>query len=49
MKAVQLINYSQSALAEIGDAIVAVAHDEDLPAHGEAITARTGSAAANNS
>ncbi|WP_237236234.1 histidinol dehydrogenase, partial [Rothia nasimurium] len=42
MKAVQLINYSQSALAEIGDAIVAVAHDEDLPAHGEAITARTG-------
>lgn len=49
MKAVQLINYSQSALDEIGDAIVAVAHDEDLPAHGEAITARTGSAAANNS
>ena len=41
MKAVQLINYSQDALAEIGHAIVAVARDEDLPAHGEAITART--------
>lgn len=45
MKAVQLINYSEGALAEIGDAIVAVAQDEDLPAHGEAITARTGSPA----
>ncbi|MDY6051499.1 MAG: histidinol dehydrogenase [Rothia sp. (in: high G+C Gram-positive bacteria)] len=44
MKAVQLINYSQEALADIGDAIVAVAHDEDLPAHGEAITVRTGQA-----
>lgn len=44
MKAVQLINYSQDALAEIGDAIVAVAHDEDLPAHGEAITVRTSGA-----
>lgn len=41
MKAVQLIEYSEEALAEIGDAIVAVAEDEDLPAHGEAITART--------
>ncbi|WP_237200951.1 histidinol dehydrogenase [Rothia nasimurium] len=44
MKAVQLINYSQEALAEIGEAIVAVAHDEDLPAHGEAITVRTSGA-----
>ncbi|MEX3610169.1 histidinol dehydrogenase [Rothia sp. LK2588] len=41
MKAVQLIEYSAEALAEIGDSIVAVAHNEDLPAHGEAITART--------
>ena len=41
MKAVQLIEYSEEALAEIGDAIVAVAEDEDLPAHGEAITARS--------
>lgn len=41
MKAVQLIEYSEEALAEIGDAIVAIANDEDLPAHGEAITART--------
>ncbi|WP_237223726.1 histidinol dehydrogenase [Rothia nasisuis] len=42
MKAVQLINYSQDALAHIGESIVAVAQDEDLPAHGESITARTG-------
>lgn len=41
MKAVQLIEYSESALAEIGKSIVAVAENEDLPAHGEAITART--------
>lgn len=49
MKAVQLVNYSQQALAEIGDAIVAVAQDEDLPAHGEAISVRTGSAAGQTS
>lgn len=41
MKAVQLIDYSSDALAEIGDDIVALAIDEDLPAHGEAITVRT--------
>lgn len=43
MKAVQVINYSQQALAEIGEPIVALARSEDLPAHGEAITARLGS------
>ncbi|MBM7050745.1 histidinol dehydrogenase [Rothia sp. ZJ1223] len=41
MKAVQLIEYSKDALAEIGDSIVALAEEEDLPAHGQAITART--------
>ncbi|GGH56548.1 histidinol dehydrogenase [Rothia aerolata] len=41
MKAVQLIEYTDAALAEIGESIIAVAHNEDLPAHGEAITART--------
>ena len=40
MKAVQLIEYTQDALAEIGEPIIAVAHNEDLPAHGEAIAAR---------
>ena len=41
MKVVQLIEYSQDALATIGDHIVTLSTDEDLPAHGEAITART--------
>ena len=40
MKIVQLIEYSQDALAEIGEDIVALSQAEDLPAHGEAITAR---------
>lgn len=40
MKAVQLIEYSAEALNEIGQDIVALAQDEDLPAHGDAITAR---------
>ena len=41
MKVVQLIEYSQDALVTIGDHIVTLSTDEDLPAHGEAITART--------
>ncbi|MDO4897999.1 MAG: histidinol dehydrogenase [Rothia sp. (in: high G+C Gram-positive bacteria)] len=40
MKAVQLIEYSPEALAEIGEDIVALAQSEDLPAHGQAITVR---------
>ncbi|MEX5294877.1 histidinol dehydrogenase [Kocuria sp. CPCC 205268] len=43
MKAVQIVEYSQDALARIGEDIVAVARSEDLPAHGRAITIRTGS------
>ncbi|MHC5560208.1 histidinol dehydrogenase [Kocuria sp. U4B] len=42
MKAVQLVEYSQEALAAIGPDIVAVAQSEDLPAHGRAVTIRTG-------
>lgn len=41
MKIVQLIEYSQEALTDIGDDIVSLSHAEDLPAHGEAITVRT--------
>lgn len=41
MKAVQIIEYSSDALAEVGGHVTAVAAAEDLPAHGEAITART--------
>ncbi|MDO4916383.1 MAG: histidinol dehydrogenase [Rothia sp. (in: high G+C Gram-positive bacteria)] len=41
MKVVQLIEYSQDALEEIGEHVVTLSHAENLPAHGEAILART--------
>ena len=40
VRAVQVIEYSRNALAVIADQIVDFAVAEDLPAHGEAITAR---------
>jgi len=40
LKSVQVIEYTREALAELADKIVAVADDEDLPAHGEAVRAR---------
>lgn len=40
LKAVQLINYSRSALEEVSQHITSLATAEDLPAHGDAITAR---------
>ncbi|MCL1801372.1 MAG: histidinol dehydrogenase [Promicromonosporaceae bacterium] len=40
LKAVDLIEYTEPALAELKDRIVAVANDEDLPAHGEAVAKR---------
>lgn len=40
MKSVQLIEYSQDALTDIGEPIIALAQNEDLPAHGEAIALR---------
>ncbi|MCP3425537.1 histidinol dehydrogenase [Rothia sp. AR01] len=43
LKAVQIVDYTAEALAEVGDAVVALAHAEDLPAHGAAITVRGGS------
>lgn len=36
----QTVTYSESALREIGDAIVTFARAENLPAHGDAVTAR---------
>jgi histidinol dehydrogenase len=41
LKAVSLIEYDQAALAAVGDKVIALAEAEDLPAHGEAIRART--------
>jgi histidinol dehydrogenase len=40
LKSVQVIEYTQDALGALTDLIVAVAQDEDLPAHGEAVEAR---------
>jgi histidinol dehydrogenase len=40
LRAVQVIEYDAGALAELAERIVAIADDEDLPAHGEAVTAR---------
>nr|WP_216077679.1 histidinol dehydrogenase [Isoptericola sediminis] len=40
LKSVQVIEYDRDALAEVADRIVAVADDEDLPAHGEAVRGR---------
>ncbi|WP_407318176.1 histidinol dehydrogenase [Isoptericola halotolerans] len=40
LKSVQVVDYSREALAELADRIVAVANDEDLPAHGEAVRGR---------
>lgn len=44
LRAVQVIEYDEAALAQVGHHIVALANDEDLPAHGEAIEARFESA-----
>ena len=40
LRAVQVIEYDGRALAALADKIVAIADDEDLPAHGEAVQAR---------
>ncbi len=40
VRAVQVIEYSRDALAELEGRIVALADAEDLPAHGEAVTVR---------
>ena len=40
LKAVDFIEYTKPALAELKDHIVAVANNEDLPAHGEAVANR---------
>lgn len=41
MKAVATVEYSASALAQVGEHIVALANAENLPAHGDAVLART--------
>lgn len=41
LKAVSTIHYDQQALEAVGERVVALANAEDLPAHGEAVQART--------
>ncbi|MCW2133279.1 histidinol dehydrogenase [Arthrobacter sp. VKM Ac-2550] len=40
LKAVQIIDYDERALREVGGHIVSLATAEDLPAHGDAVTVR---------
>lgn len=40
LKGVHVVEYSREALADVADVVVTLANAEDLPAHGEAVTAR---------
>ncbi|RZU61115.1 histidinol dehydrogenase [Zhihengliuella halotolerans] len=40
MKAIQVIDYSEEALADVAGHVVALARAEDLPAHGDAVLVR---------
>ncbi|MCG2798472.1 MAG: histidinol dehydrogenase [Cellulomonas sp.] len=42
VRAVQVIEYDETALAQVADKVVALADAEQLPAHGEAVQARFG-------
>ncbi|MFC3998598.1 histidinol dehydrogenase [Nocardiopsis sediminis] len=46
LRGIHVIDYDRDALAEVARRVVALAEAEDLPAHGEAVTARVGGAAA---
>ena len=41
-RGVHVVDYSEQALREVADAVVTLAGAEDLPAHGQAVTARFG-------
>jgi histidinol dehydrogenase len=43
LRGIHVIDYSQDALREVAGKVVALANAEDLPAHGQAVTARFGS------
>lgn len=40
LRGIHVIDYSEEALREVADHVVALANAEDLPAHGQAVTAR---------
>jgi len=43
LRSMQVVDYGPRALEGVVEQVVALAHAEDLPAHGEAVTARFGS------
>ncbi|GGP49177.1 histidinol dehydrogenase [Saccharothrix coeruleofusca] len=40
LRGIHVVDYSEDALREVADQVVALANAEDLPAHGQAVTAR---------
>jgi histidinol dehydrogenase len=42
LRGIHVVDYTADALAEVADRVVALADAEDLPAHGQAVTARFG-------
>ncbi|WP_145226465.1 histidinol dehydrogenase [Rudaeicoccus suwonensis] len=40
LRGIHVVDYSRDALADVADVVVTLANAEDLPAHGEAVTAR---------
>ncbi|CAM3600599.1 Histidinol dehydrogenase [Nocardiopsis gilva] len=42
LRGIHVVEYDRAALAEIAPSVVALAEAEDLPAHGEAVSARVG-------
>jgi histidinol dehydrogenase len=47
LRGIHVVDYSREALAEVAHHVVTLAHAEDLPAHGAAVTARFGGAEQN--
>jgi histidinol dehydrogenase len=45
LRGIHVVDYSREALADVASRVVALADAEDLPAHGQAVTARFGSGA----
>ncbi|MCP3797701.1 histidinol dehydrogenase [Allokutzneria sp. A3M-2-11 16] len=44
LRGIHVVEYTREALAEVASQVVALANAEDLPAHGQAVTARFGGA-----
>lgn len=42
LRGVHIVEYDRDALADVAHHVITLAEAEDLPAHGEAVAARTG-------